>query len=379
MVDLFPCDVESRLLRFIKHTYLPTRHKTNSTLLSSGELHFFAPAVAALSEAFTSERATLPKNYFNKKELRSAYLLYFFPTNYAKVMHCLGQLHRLERLPQGDIVDVLDVGCGHGTASIACAHIYSRFARATRLAIEGVDHTASVLADARALFQTLCAPEHRFHGTSSLPHKHKRRFDLIFAVNVFNECRSMNEKYELIARMKDLLKPSGVLLVIDPALQRTTRDLMEMRDALVSEKLLFPLAPCLHTKNCPMRAANRRDWCHFYIEWRCPEIMRKLDALVGNKHDYLKMAYFIFAQDPGSRSLDPEKWRVVSSPMISKGKTEMLLCGSSGELRRIRQLDRDVKKGRLSIQNMKRGDILTSSLECQAAFNVPTEASQEVR
>src|SRR3989338_6078703 len=86
--------VEKALIGYVKQHYLPERYQKNRELaqLTNKDLEFFAPAVAELSLGFTAERSELTKNYFNHKEFRSAYLLYFFLTNFTKVHHVLQQL-----------------------------------------------------------------------------------------------------------------------------------------------------------------------------------------------------------------------------------------------------------------------------------------------
>ncbi|MBI4126472.1 MAG: methyltransferase domain-containing protein [Deltaproteobacteria bacterium] len=376
MFDVIAPSLEEKLLGYVKRTYLPERYRRGSTAnaFTHKDVDFFAPAVEELSSGFTAEREELPKNYLNKKEFRSAYLLYFFLPTYTKVRHCLLQLELQKRLPRGGIVDVLDLGSGPGAAGIACAHHFSAHSRTVRLNVHAVDQNEPGLRDATELFRSLAYERHRLATEvstltpSSLQRALKgRRYDLIIAANLLNECGSVEDQERFCHMLiEHHLTDNGLLLVIDPALQKTTRDLMAVRDHLLEKGLASVVAPCLHQKFCPMRAANRRDWCHFYIEWRCPKIIRQLDHLIGNNHDHLKMAYFVFAplsqpspsRGEGKGEGATNRWRVVSSPMPSTGKTEMLLCGETGELQRISQLDRDMMDKQKSLWRIKRGDVV---------------------
>jgi len=110
-----------------------------------------------------------------------------------------------------------------------------------------------------------------------------------------------------------------------------------------------------------MLAFNQRDWCHFYIDWKCPVLIRQVDDIIRNRHDYLKMAYMIFRSPlftihcPQSSS---NTWRVVSSPLISKGKRELVLCGDCGHLKKIDRLDKDKTPQNSGFDYMSRGDIM---------------------
>ncbi len=107
-----------------------------------------------------------------------------------------------------------------------------------------------------------------------------------------------------------------------------------------------------------MLAANRRDWCHTYLEWEHPRWISKFDRLVGIRKDYLKASYLLLGKDqPPDRST---QWRVVSGPLNSKGKTERLLCGEAGlpGLRRVMRLDRHASSANRELDRAARGSII---------------------
>ena len=379
-MSLLPKHLEQELISFVKANYLPKRFQNKKSLHSFNikDLKFFAPAVADLSESFTSERNLLPKNYFNQKEFRSAYLLYFFLTNYAKVKHCLLQLlstpQQNSPLNKAEI-SVLDVGAGPGNASLACADFFAEHFAKTKLEITALEQSRTIASDARALFAKLnksalhkfkAIAEHATAGSLSRVLRQKQ-FDVIVAANIFNEFRSRDEAVQFASALLDRLHEGGLLIIIDPALQTVTRNLMELRNQLLNTQAgkakskCAVIAPCLHQNNCPMLEHNKRDWCHFYIEWDCPQIIRELDSLIGNRHDYLKMAYLIMQKTntlPQAKLLNNRCARVVSSPLKSKGKTELLLCSGAGEIERATQLDRTLAKKQAAFLGTKRGDIV---------------------
>ncbi|MBI3541022.1 MAG: hypothetical protein HY073_02655, partial [Deltaproteobacteria bacterium] len=83
---------ENLLKGYVKKTfYAGTRkaHFANREEFTEGDYRFFAKGIEELNISFTQERGSLPKNYFNHKELRSGYILYFLPVNAIKVTHLL--------------------------------------------------------------------------------------------------------------------------------------------------------------------------------------------------------------------------------------------------------------------------------------------------
>ncbi|MFH1874212.1 MAG: small ribosomal subunit Rsm22 family protein [Pseudomonadota bacterium] len=358
-MNLIPSHFEQKLLQYLKLQYLPQRfQKSTKAHFTNKDLMFFAQGAALLSNAFTVERGNMPQNYFNKKEFRSAYLLYFTLTNFAKIFKCLAEANL-----NGRVNKILDLGSGPGTACLACSYFFNN----SPIQLTALDQNAGILEDAQQLFKQLGNPKHIFRTkqqTISDQTRINERFDLIIAANVLNELKTSKQQYRLCQNLLEHnLNPDGCLIILDPALQKTTRPLMELRDQILQNLTGYQIVnPCLHQGNCPMLTHNKRDWCHFYLEWKCPDIIRRVDQLLGIKHDYLKMAYLIIKKTNDERrtTSDETKWRVVSSPLFSKGKIELILCANK-RLRKIMRLDRDTSSANSCLANIKRGDIITIS------------------
>ena len=56
--------------------------------------------------------------------------------------------------------------------------------------------------------------------------------------------------------------------------------------------------------------------------------------------------------------LEKNSYRVVSEPLISKGKLEFYICGIGGR-RLITRLDKDETPSNMQFQKLKRGDIVS--------------------
>lgn len=358
------------LLKYVKTTYLPEkRHNPKyPDSFTSGDLHFFAPEVAKLSAAFTFERSERHANYFSTKEARSSYLLYFLMPNMLKVEWILKQQHMVDLFADEPEVRIADIGCGPCPGLLAAEQYWQEHAPQQKIKCMGMDQNGSSLKDGTALFKALSnnRPESTITTkTATLAQTRKAlgndRFHILIVANVLNEMSDTQERYEFICKLIDQhLAPNGRLIIIEPALQRTTRDLMLLRDQLVTEtKIATVLAPCLHQALCPMRANNPRDWCHTYVNWERPQVIADLDMLIGNKKDYLKMSYMVMKPVANAINLAKNVWRVVSAPMKSKGKLEILFCGQKdGNLLRVTRQDKDRSKFNIALDQLQRGDIV---------------------
>jgi ribosomal protein RSM22 (predicted rRNA methylase) len=333
-----------------------------------------AAAARDLSFAFTLKREQLHKNYFTDPAFREAYLAAFLLPNAAKVAHALEEALSLGwTLPKKE-VRILDLGAGLGTASLAAAILIKHRASTMTCSLAAMDASTQALEIARDLVKRLPAPQPSFEtivGDVTQPSGVNllagRRFDLILAANVLNELTSPSATERLVHKLlTHHIVPGGLLVVIDPALRTTTRPLMALRNTLLDQRLAHVLAPCTHTQHCPMLAAGERDWCHFYLDWERPAFLAELDVLSGMDHRRLKFSYLLLAAppegtlpNPGSRIPDPGSlWRIVSSPLDSRGKREFWLCGGPGTLRRVRRLTREASEKNGDADRAVRGDIV---------------------
>lgn len=367
----FPTELEINLLRYVKVTYLPKRflNPKNKDRFTDRDLHFFAEGISDLSNSFTVDRNELPKNYFNRKEYRAGYLIYFLIPNFLKFYHCF-ELMDLRSLVTGkDDFKVLDIGSGPGTALLALLWYWKQHKIKNKVQAVALDQNAHILKDARALMhsikdvsvdvKTIAAPVHAHNVSRTFA---GQRFDMIVLGNTLNEFGGMEEQEKfLLTLFADHLTPKGHVVIVEPALQRTTRHLMELRDQILTHeevsKEFVIKAPCLHNEPCPMIPHNERDWCHQYLDWHRPEIINKTDRLIGNRKDFLKMAYLLMSRGKPAKPRE-DLWRAVSSPLKSNGKVEFLLCNAAGMLR-ITRLDKHTSEKNKPLDYLKRGDLVT--------------------
>jgi len=376
-----PPSWELLLKGYVKKTFYADTRKKNfadRAEFTEGDYRFFVEGIRDLSVAFTQERAFLPKNYLNRKEYRSGYILYFLPVNALKVATLLGEIPRDHFVKDGKIdLTIVDVGSGPGTGMLGTMLFLERLLKgvaSVRLRWILLDQNRQALQDAAAIHDLVLADLRKRYGQIEISSelrleardlfagrisKRVPQADLILCLNVIGELSQQRLRPLMQDLLVTALSPAGRMLVMEPALQSTTRGLMELRDDIVSDELGFVHAPCLHQASCPMLASNDRDWCHTYIPWDRPAWIEKIDRLAAIRKEYLKCAYLILGrEEPEQRPRD--LWRVVSGPLNSKGKSERLLCGEQGlpQLLRAMRLDKEASVANEDFDSLERGDLL---------------------
>ncbi|MES1164201.1 MAG: small ribosomal subunit Rsm22 family protein, partial [Verrucomicrobiota bacterium] len=157
------------------------------------------------------------------------------------------------------------------------------------------------------------------------------RFDLIVAAHLLNELfveRTPTDRAALrAARVLDwaraFLAPPGRLILIEPALRETSRELLAVRDRLLAAGL-HVVAPCFFRGPCPA-LASERDWCH--------------DAApVPGQRARVDFSYLALATAEAVPTLGSAE-RVVSDRLPDKGRLRLYVCGAAGRRELIR-LDR---------------------------------------
>ena len=334
-----------------------------------------AADVVRLSHLFTRERERLPAAYLKNPGLREAYRAYFLPPNLAKIRVPLAELalHRKQTRAK-DAMRVLDLGSGPGTALLGIMEHFSAQGEKPELQCVAVDKVAENLAVAREMFHAerislgLSASLKTVHA--DIEHAGQRLsgpFDLIILSNVLNELFTHEGRRieKRLAVMEEIVMPAlaedGTCIIIDPALRDTSRELLQVRDGLL-ERNFSIYAPCLCKCVCPA-LANPRDWCHEDLPWNPPSEIVEVDKLTGLRKDSLKFSYLVVRKDGLSLADDYDEkcFRVVSEPLITKGKIEFFLCGREGRSLCTR-LDKDETPANEPFQRLRRGYVVRFEL-----------------
>lgn len=277
-----------------------------------------------MHDGLVGARKLVGTPYLADPVLRGEYARDIAPRTEAALGRVLGEVYGTS--PAVPPARALDLGAGTGAAGRT---LRARFGESFE--VVAVDRIAS-LGMVRA---NLAVELPAVQGT----------FDLIVAAHLLNELyveRAPAERLALRARRvlawaRALLAPNGNLILIEPALRDTSRELLALRDQLVTNGL-FVVAPCFWTGPCPA-LARERDWCH--------------DAAPVRSQPRVDFSYLVLRAEPVSPA--PDRFRIVSDPLREKGRLRLFGCGASGRHPLVR-LDRHRSPTNAPFSDLLRGE-----------------------
>jgi hypothetical protein len=164
-----------------------------------------------------------------------------------------------------------------------------------------------------------------------------------------------------LAEAASRLMPGGALVVVEPALRDRTRHLHAVRDAvLAGSSGLHVFAPCVHDAPCPM-LPDPDAWCHEDLDVDLPPWLVPVARAAGLRWQGLTFSYLVLQREPPAR--DTRRLRVVSAPVVTKGKRELFLCGPlpgrpDAVRAKVMRLDRHRSPSNAAWDDAARGDLL---------------------
>lgn len=342
-------------------------------------LEQIARAISKLSDLFNG-KIPWESEYCRDPDLRRAYLGYFLPVNLPKIQTPLGSwLDGRPNLWAGRPLRCLDLGSGPGTALLGLCDFVRRLPAENRpaaLDLVAVDQCPENLRDSGFLLGALHEVEPALPSFQFQPLRQDLvsdrsglfpfttgggRFDLVVAANVV--CELMRESPDgleraidlVLATTREVLDPAGAIILLEPGLKETSRNLHGLRDRLLSAGTLHVHAPCLHEDGCPA-LATKRDWCTADVAWEPPALVATLDRLTGLRKGSLKFSYLLLSPQPPT-DFGPARWRVVSDVLDLKGERRVYLC-AQGRWLVLGQLKRDRTPNEEVFRSLRRGDLV---------------------
>ena len=301
---------------------------------------------SAIHDGLVGERALVGTPYLADPELRQEYARDIAPRTRAALGKILAEVFSGD----GVVPDrALDLGAGTGAVGEALATHFG-----ASLSVVGVDRVAAPGVVTANLEVALPAVE--------------GRFDLIVAAHLLGELfvdRPFDERIDDRARRvrtwtEELMAPGGTVILLEPALRETSRELLAVRDQLLALSDLEIVAPCFWTGACPA-LANPRDWCH--------------DAVAAGDRR-IDFSYLVLRDRwkplPGQLS-----YRIVSDPLPEKGRLKLYACGPTGRHAFVR-LDRHEGPPNAAFGKLVRGDVARIAGETEANDGMRIEATTAV-
>ena len=321
-------------------------------------------ALGELFDLFNRRRSDVRgMRYIDVPRLRDAYLRYHLPINAARSQYLLR--HALKLAPEiAELRDVVDLGCGPATASLATRFELSGVHRYTL-----VDRSRSALNIGRRLL-TACAGEPSLveHVTllqtqlpvlPRLPSK-----ALVWLSMVLNElCVGTHhgpDSETFLTRLERTFEPGSVLIIIEPALRAAGRQLLRFHDTCVELGGWEVIAPCTHQGACPLLRAQGEPWCHFRFQWDAPQLVEDVAKPLALSWHTPTFSYLILKRTDdrssvknGASGTAKKIGRVIGDPMdLRDGSQGVYIC--EGARRRAVPVGKN---------NIQRGDIVTAGEE----------------
>jgi SAM-dependent methyltransferase len=297
--------------------------------LREDELHALGDAVRSLSRGFTGKRSLAGSPYLRDERSLAAYLLYYWPASHRQALTIF---RRFPPVTGWQGASVLDLGGGPGPAACAAFDCGARRVTAADAARRALT-TAGTLAGARGYpLKTLVWNAEK----DGLPVK--GRFDVIVFGHVLNELwaghtEAVERRARLVEEAAGLLGEGGRIVIYEPALLATTRELLRLRDRLCRTGFSIA-APCLRQGPCPCLADNAgaAATCHADDAWSPPSWYVRLAHRARLGRESLRYSFLVLNR-PGDQAPAAEEnvFRVVSERMLSKsGRLRYMICNERG-------------------------------------------------
>ncbi len=296
--------------------------------LSPAELDRAAADLLALQRGLTGERRLIASAYMDEGRRLGAYLLFYWFTSYTQTRGMLDMALRAlgaqnsDHKPEGITAPgtarsglfyedanttfrILDLGSGPAPCSIAAADWFSGMNKtiAKNIEITACDQSilslsaAERLADGAGYRLNRVAPWQA--GTDPIP---EGPFHCIVIGHLLNELwKDASDRVEQRAALIDALgtqlAAGGIILILEPALLSTGRDLLALRDRLLGHRWRV-LAPCFTQKACPALAQPNQT-CHSDFTWQVPRTVQELERRTGLDKDLVKTTALVLSR-PGT-------------------------------------------------------------------------------
>lgn len=243
---------------------------------------------------------------WHKPELLEAYLAYFFPLNFIRNQTVIQRI-----LPTGvfDQIDhIIEVGSGCGTSHFALDNLGKDFKYDFYELSRDAVSTHIKLSEELDL-QRNCQWHTNKLPTAKTISNPKTLLLFSYSLNEFEE-------------VPEWIYEAQNLLIIEPSTKYDARRLMSLRAELLKAGL-NPLAPCTHSKSCPLLEESKKDWCHDRVHIEMPDWFKKLEGFLPMKNSNLTFSYLL-----ASKHLAPNQQgaRIIGDSQKQKGKTIQMIC-----------------------------------------------------
>lgn len=319
-------------------------------VLQTREFRGVVSAIQELQKGLESGDALIGQNYFNKKDLLGAYILYQWILSYQQGMSLINELPWSPKR-------VLDIGSGPAPFSFAASRHGAQEVIALDQSLEAMQLGAEICG--RYGFPLAI----RTHNCRKHNFPVEGKFDLIIVSHCLRELFPETEKNweqaqaSWLDAVLSLLTPEGFLLLVDSSLPHANKRILKLREMVV-EKGLAVQAPCIWRGACP--ALLSKTQCYAQREFDKPYLVKEIQRAAQINLSSLKMSYLLL-RSPGFGwpELPPKPLYRVISPALESGYGKYYyLCGTDGKKSIGSQLEEHTVENR-AFDYLKRGEVIS--------------------
>ncbi len=352
-----------------------------ANFLKTADFEKVESTIQVLSDGFTKERSQGFVDYTDTQIGQLAYGLFFFPRTWAMCRFPLNEIIQFRRwLPALDAktpFQILDLGCGTGAASLSAAHGLRQAGLSNQIEIHAVDHSRGALKQMEALLEAgsnqhfaNCSLKTEVRELLNFPPQLKQaHYHLILCSFALNELSASQREFDPVkwlANLKPSLREGGLVLVIEPALRATARQLQATADHLIHENTYHNWGPYLHDGPCPM-LKGERFWNHECRRWTPPNSLELLNRKLWRSVSELKFSYTALGLNSApavhpSFPKGPQTCRLTSPISQKKGFLLWSGVGTDGAVHVYELQTRGMKKAEIkNLGKIERGTLLNFS------------------
>ena len=337
-----------------------------------GPLPFHSPDlqkwVWSLSETFRQQNKYANGAYFKDRNMLAAYLTFIFPQSLYKIYALLSEL--IPETPEPnprESYHILDIGTGLGASALGAYELLRERFPDKPLNVDLVDINRHALSFLSELIQE----QSHFHSVKwnivqsdierFVLHA-KKKWDCIILSLILSELRPRLTMVALIRKLLSLLNENGFLIIIEPASNEASHNLIALRNKLINYDI-FITAPCLNKLICPLTEMQNL-WCYRELRWQPPELMTFLNRKLYREITTLKFSYLILSNTRGFPASAGESasrlnlFRALSFPSHEKSKWVLKACDSNCTLRTLELRKKDITDDNRHFKKTCRGDLL---------------------
>lgn len=361
-------------------THIPTllslwRKSKSKNPLSSKELSDVSTHLLQLQRGLTGDRLLVGSGYMENTAQLGAYLLYYWPVTYTQV-YWITKNCSYFNTPTKKEIKILDLGSGPAPASVSlCDELQKK--GTDRISVTLVDSSAKALSLAKQIYEKdfkSVTIETRVQNFEKDLSQFDTNFDIIIMSHALNELwknqnNIIEKRTDFLAKVSQRLHDDGIIILSEPALLETSRNLIKIRDSLIQKGYRI-LSPCICTHNCPALSAGDNHTCHADIQWNAIEPVASIAQKAKLDRESVKMTYFVLQKPSESVPIENQSvtqndksvtihGKVVSDGMLNKsGRIRFLVCDGKSRLTVSAKKD-DSHAKNIGFFNLKRYDSVT--------------------